>query len=126
MENPKMFHIDKDIIAKNNNVYSPNTCSFVPGIVNTLFCKSKATRGKYPIGVSLESKGNNFRSRCNNPITGIQIEHRGYLTPEAAFNQYKKDKETIIKRIAEQEYAKGNITEECYNAMLSYQVEITD
>ena len=35
-------------------------------------------------------------------------------------------KEYLIKQIAEIEYANGNITERCYNAMMSYQVEITD
>lgn len=126
MENSKEFHIDKDIISKGNKLYSPNTCSFVPAIVNTLFCKSNAARGDYPIGVSLESKRNKFRSRCNDPINNVQIEHGGFLTPEDAFKQYKKDKERIIKKIAQDEFDKGNITKECYNAMLKYQVKITD
>ena len=123
---PKNFHIDKDILLKGNKLYSPDTCCFVPIGVNILFCKADAIRGDYPIGVSLESKGNHFRSRCNNPITGKQIAHSGFLTPESAFEQYKKDKEMIIKQIAEIEYNKGNIIEKCYNAMLNYQVEITD
>lgn len=36
------------------------------------------------------------------------------------------DKEDIIKRVAQIEYNKGNITKSCYDAMLNYEVEITD
>ena len=43
-----------------------------------------------------------------------------------AFNAYKIYKENIIKQVAEIEYLNGNITKRCYDAMLSYEVEITD
>ena len=36
------------------------------------------------------------------------------------------NKEDLIKQVAEIEYAKGNITKQCYNAMMNYEVEITD
>lgn len=126
LENPKNFHIDKDIIVKGNKIYSPETCCFVPAIVNTIFCKSNAVRGDYPIGVSLMSHSSLFRARCNDPFAKKTIEHYGYITPEEAFEQYKKDKEGIIKKIAEQEYNKENITLQCYHAMMNYEVEITD
>lgn len=35
-------------------------------------------------------------------------------------------KEKTIKQIANKEFTSGNITKECYNAMLKYEVEITD
>lgn len=38
----------------------------------------------------------------------------------------KKHKEEIIKRVAEDEYSKGRITKICYDAMMNYEVEITD
>lgn len=126
MENPSSYHIDKDIINKGNKIYAPYNCSFVPGIVNGLFCKSNAIRGKYPIGVSLTPKTSKFRARCNNPLTKKHIVHYGFSTPEAAFEQYKKDKEMIIKQVAQEEYNKGNIIKSCYEAMMKYEVEITD
>ena len=50
-----------------------------------------------------------------------------YSTPENAFYLgYKPFKEDIIKRVAQIEYDNGNITEECYKAMMNYEVEITD
>ena len=47
-------------------------------------------------------------------------------TEHEAFNAYKEYKEGIIKQVAEEEYSNCNITTECYNAMLKYEVEITD
>ena len=61
-----------------------------------------------------------------NPFTGKQ-EHIGLFTSkDGAFNAYKKRKENIIKLVAEQEYANGNITAECMAAMMRYEVEIDD
>lgn len=126
LKDRKKFHIDKDIINKGNKIYCPESCCFVPAIVNTLFCKSEALRGDYPIGVSLSRDKTSFRARCNNPITKEKLEYRDYQTPEEAFKKYKEVKEKIIKEIAQEEYNKGNITEVCYKAMMKYEVEITD
>lgn len=61
-----------------------------------------------------------------NPFTN-KFEYLGfYSTPEKAFYVYKAYKEKIIKQVAEFEYSKGNITEQCYEAMMKYEVEITD
>ena len=43
-----------------------------------------------------------------------------------AFLAYKKAKESYIKQVAKEEYDKGNITKTCYEAMINYEVEITD
>lgn len=120
----KRWGLDKDIIKKGNKVYSPETCCLVPHNVNSLFTKSNATRGKLPIGIT---KNNNaYECNCRNPLTG----ELGYIglghTIEEAFQLYKKYKENIIKQVAKIEYGKGNITKECYGAMMNYKVEITD
>lgn len=39
---------------------------------------------------------------------------------------YKDKKENMIKQMAESEYANGNITKKCYEAMMNYEVEIYD
>lgn len=116
--------IDKDILVKGNKIYSPDTCCLVPQIVNNLFIKSDSTRGDLPIGVS--KKKNGFLSRCRNPITNERDCLGTYSTLNEAFFTYKLHKENLIKQIAEIEYLKGNITKKCYDAMMNYQVEITD
>ena len=82
-------------------------------------------RGNLPIGVKKSSK-NSFLARCSNPITGEREYLGSYSTPFYAFLAYKQYKENIIKQVAELEYSKGNITKRCYDAMLKYEVEITD
>lgn len=110
--------LDKDIIVKNNIVYSPNTCSLVSQKVNSLFIKRKEYRGDYPIGVSKLEKY--YAVDCHGKYIGLRN------TPEEAFDLYKEYKEKIIKQVAQEEYDKGNITKKCYEAMMKYEVEITD
>jgi hypothetical protein len=116
--------IDKDILIKGNKIYSPDTCCLVPLVVNNLFIKSDASRGDLPIGVV--KKRNGFLSRCCNPITNQRDCLGTYTTPNDAFLAYKTHKECLIKKVAQIEYDNGNINNQCYNAMMNYEVEITD
>lgn len=116
--------LDKDIINKGNKIYSPNTCCLVPSYVNTLFIKSDKRRGELPIGVRCAKNKNKYTA-------SISINHNArhlgtYLTPEEAFQVYKQAKEEYIKQVAQEEYSKYNITKRCYEAMMNYEVEITD
>lgn len=122
--NGEKWHLDKDILVKGNKVYSPETCCLVPINVNSLFVKSNATRGNLPIGVGKERK--KYKAQCNNPFTNKTEWLGSFYTVNEAFQAYKTYKENIIKQIAETEYKFGNITEECYRAMVNYVVEIND
>lgn len=122
--NGERWAIDKDILFKDNKIYSPETCCLVPMNVNNLFTKCDAARGDLPIGVCRRKYG--FEACCKNPFTN-KIEYLGlYSTSDIAFNTYKIYKENIIKQVAKIEYDKGNITKQCYEAMMNYKVEITD
>lgn len=123
--NGDRWSIDKDIIFKGNKLYSSETCCLTPQSVNSLFAKGNLVRGDLPIGVC-KSWNNNFLAFCQNPFTNKQENLGYYSTPEKAFQVYKSYKEDIIKQVAEIEYKNGNITEQCYKAMLNYEVEITD
>lgn len=120
----KGWAIDKDIISKGNKIYSPKTCCLVPQNVNSLFVQKNATRGELPIGVSKNYK--NFSVSCQNPLTGRREYLGTYKTMEDAFLVYKKYKENLIKQISNIEYSKGNISKQCYDAMMKYEIEITD
>ena len=124
--NGKKWAIDKDILFKGNKVYSPDTCCLVPDTVNSLFLKSDKRRGDLPIGVSCyDWDGHTYyilsvsRKRYGHPSMYFK-------TPNDAFGYYKNYKEKIIKQVAQTEYSSGNITKECYEAMINYEVEITD
>ena len=120
----KMWAIDKDVLMKGNKIYSPETCCLVPNNVNGLFVKCNSARGNLPIGVS--KKNNGYAVYCQNPFTKENDYLGSYSTLENSFRVYKSYKEKIIKQVAKTEFDKGNITKRCYEAMMNYQVEITD
>ena len=120
----KRWAVDKDILVKGSKIYSPETCCLIPQNVNCLFLKREAERGEYPIGVRYTNDG--FTAVCRDPFLDRSVEIGCYSTPEKAFYAYKKYKENIIKQVAQIEFDNGNITKECYEAMINYEVEITD
>lgn len=119
----KGYNLDKDIISKGNKIYSPSTCCFIPQELNKIFTKRKSRRGEFPIGVII-SKSGKYDSR-------IKIDKKdyylgAYTTIEEAFNAYKNAKERHIRNVAERYFQEGKITERVYNALMKYEVEITD
>jgi len=123
--NQNIFHLDKDIIKKGNKIYSPDVCCFVPQSINCLFTKNNKKRGRLPIGVTRLPNGRYRSQKESGLLFNLGCSHV-VDTPEKAFEIYKIEKEETIKIVAKREYALGNITEKCYNAMMNYQVEITD
>lgn len=117
------YHIDKDILIKHNKVYSPSTCCFVPQEINKTLISSKSSRGILPIGVS-KTKNNMYTARYSH-INSVSTIGR-YKTPMEAFCAYKNAKEQYIKELAENYFQEGKITEKVYNALMMYEVEITD
>lgn len=118
--------IDKDIIVKGNKIYSSETCCLVPKNINNLLLKHDKKRGEYPIGVTKRKSDGMFEVQCSNPLINKYVTVGLYSNEINAFMGYKKYKENIIKKVAELEYNKKNITKQCYNALLDYQVEIDD
>lgn len=119
-------HLDKDILFKRNKVYSPNTCIFVPQSINKLFTKTDKLRGEYPIGVSYDKINKKYRSICSLTKNKKKLHiHLGLFdTQEDAFYVYKDYKENLIKDIANK--YKDKIPKILYNALINYEVEITD
>lgn len=121
--------LDKDILIKGNKIYAPNTCCLVSDNINGLFEKADKSRGNLPIGVKYEKRNNSYYACCRNgdAKTNPHATFLGYASNEIeSFNMYKQYKENVIKSIAQEEYNKGNITKKCYDAMMKYEVEITD
>ena len=117
----KGWHLDKDILVKGNKVYSPETCCFVPQEINVLFTKREVARGDYPIGVSRKNKGGGYQVQ----LSQFRDKYLGtYATPEEAFLAYKQAKEAHIKEVANK--WKDQIDNRVYDALMKYQVEITD
>lgn len=116
------YQIDKDILIKGNKLYSPETCLGVPRRINALFISSRASRGKYPIGVSY--RYGKYVAQINYGSGSVTLGR--YNTVDEAFSVYKKAKEDFIKQVAQEYYDLGEITERVYDALMRYEVEITD
>lgn len=121
--NGNRWALDKDILVKGNKVYSPETCCLVPMSINSLFAKHTNKSYNTPTGIDFV-KGK-FLVRCCS--VSKDRERLGlYETLDEAFHAYKQYKESVIKQLAKREFDANNITKECYNAMMNYEVEITD
>lgn len=115
--------LDKDILVKGNKIYSPDTCVFVPQSINSLFVKANKNRGNLPIGVTYFKRDCVYIAQCR--LENNKTKNLGrFNSPEKAFYEYKKYKEKYIKDVAK-EY-KNKIPNKLYEAMMNYEVEITD
>lgn len=124
------LQVDKDILIKGNKIYSPNTCVMVDSKINNLFIKSNKARGELPIGVSYDNNNHNrYRAYISKTKDAEKKQiHLGYFNnPTNAFYAYKEAKEEYIKEVAD-EYKKKyiNFPQKLYNAMYTYEVEVTD
>ena len=118
--------LDKDIILKNNHVYSPQTCCFVPTEINALLTNRKNHRGNYPQGVTMQRWNNCTRYYASISKNGKKVKLGCYKTPLEAFFAYKSAKEHYVKELATKYFQEGKITQRVYQALMEYQVEITD
>ena len=121
--NGRKFTLDKDILIKGNKVYSEDTCCFVPQEINMLLTTSKSRRGEHPIGVTYDSR----RLLPFQATVSIEGKNRilsSCASSEEAFYIYKQAKESVIKSVAEK--YKDFIDLRVYEALMCYEVEITD
>ena len=128
--NGEQMCLDKDILYKENNLYSPDTCIIVSERINKLFIKQQRKRGEYPIGVTTvyRRKVLKLYVQCNVFKEGRMMKkHLGDFPlnrPFQAFYAYKTFKENYIKQVAD-EY-KDLIPKKLYDAMYKYEIEIND
>ena len=86
--------LDKDFLG-DGKLYSPKTCCFVEGWLNTLFTDRRRARGKWPLGVDYHKQTQKFRAILSVNSTG---KHLGYFdTPEEAHKIYLKAKREYVQ-----------------------------
>lgn len=110
------FHLDKDILCKDCKIYSPETCAFVPVEINN-FIKGSHKDNGLPKGV-IKTNNATYQVILCGKYLGV------YKTIEQAFQICKTARENHIKTLAEKWH--GKIEERVYQAMINYNVEITD
>lgn len=107
------FHLDKDILVKGNKVYSPETCCFVPVEINSLVKNFNRRNGKS--GVQKQKK---FISKITK--NGKTIYLGSFKTEDEAHNRYIVERKIHVKSLAD--VYKNKITENCYIALLNYEL----
>lgn len=116
-------HLDKDLLIKNNKIYSSATCVFVPERINKLINIKR--NQNLPIGVTYIARRERYISSIRKGGKRVRL---GYFhNPLDAFAVYKEAKESYIKQVADlykSRYPQFPVT--LYNALYKYTVEIDD
>ena len=117
------WHLDKDLLTKGNKVYNEDSCVFIPNDINLLLTKREALRGEHLIGVCWHNASKAFVAQVGK--SKGRSEWLGCFNTELeAFNVYKVAKESFVKEQAEK--WQSQIDPRAYEALMNYQVEITD
>ena len=129
----QIMHLDKDILYKNNKLYSPKRCVIVPGTINDLIVIPVLT--DLPIGIRKEISGSySARVRFNSLGYNIYQEKR-FNTIKGAMRYYEREKKKVIILCANyfkdafiKEYGRDAFNHNdfkfktLYNALLNYKV----
>lgn len=94
-------HLDKDILSRGNNIYSPETCRFVDGKLNMFLTDRKNFRGEWPIGVYWNKSRRKFISQCQNPFTGKNEFLGAFICPNEAHEAWRKYKHYLACKWAD-------------------------
>lgn len=104
--------LDKDLICKSSNIYSPETCVFISHFLNTLF-EDRGTEKK------IEQTGDG-KFKVYMYILNKKIEGDIYDTESEALQGFYNLKKKYIEKVAEK--SKGSVPDYVYEAMLNWKV----
>lgn len=116
----KGWCLDKDILVKDNRIYSPKTCCFVPNEINSYIANYRGIKNRQqkdlPVGVSLFKKQNLYRARVNDSITKKSIV-KYFKNAEDAAEAYKEMKKVQIVKLADK--WKDEISPKVYKSLIT-------
>ena len=121
------YHLDKDILVKGNRVYGPDTCCFVPKVLNLMVNDGGKKKNGLPLGVcmgrkdSKDYKKNPLKYYVSDGKYGVRC---AFDTPEEAFLAYKESRELVIREAAKKFYDNGEISEKVYDALMGFEIEM--
>lgn len=93
------WQLDKDLLVKNNKIYCPEKCCFIPARLNKALAVNKITNKTLPLGVAL----NKGKYTVTMNINGYPKYFGIYKTPEEAFEVYKEKRLEYLYTIASEE-----------------------
>lgn len=88
-------HLDKDLLLRDNKLYSPETCLFVTHEVNSFMTEDKSNKGDLPTGVTVDLrwKTPKYKAMGRDSRTGKAVYLGQFSTPELASSAYKTHKQ---------------------------------
>lgn len=111
VKNGECMQLDKDILIRDNKLYSPYTCLIVPKRINMMFMtKARENDADLPNAICRCVKG--FKAAYNGKSLGV------FKTLEEAINAHDTEKRIHIKQVAEE--FRGRIQPKLYDAMLRW------
>ena len=96
--------LDKDILIKNNKVYSPESCVLIDRLVNSFITENCTRRGDCLIGATrreYSDKVTKYEATCRNPITKDKDYLGGFdteLEAHLSWRQRKSEMVDLLKR----------------------------
>lgn len=95
------YSIDKDIIKIGNKEYSPESCCYVPKIINSMTARTNMAVSNSLTGASFNSGRDAWQSGCRNPLTK-KNEYLGLFSSEVlAHKAWAKRKSEIAIEVCE-------------------------
>lgn len=105
------FQLDKDILVRDNKIYSKDTCCFVPPAINGVIVNIEG------LGVSFDNHKQKYRASMSYKGKGKHLGY--YTTAEDANTAYKQAKKIYVNEIVDEYLTKGDITRDIADALLS-------
>lgn len=95
------MELDKDLLVQNNKVYSPETCLFLPKLVNNILARNRRVKNKRLLGANYNKINKRFYATCS-----INAKHNYigcFVTELEAHEAYKEFKYKYIREMAERQ-----------------------
>lgn len=95
------WQMDKDLLTDDRQ-YSPTSCIYVPGWLNTFTNDCGGRRGALMIGVTFEKRIGRFRATCSNPSIGTNERLGCFLTETEAHVAWLRRKLALAKELKDE------------------------
>lgn len=98
------YELNMDILVPFSSEYSPETCVFVPGIVNMFFNGKSSSRNEYLPGILFarsNKKGLTYTPIFNDPFTNKKVYMGSYSSELEAHLAWKEKKHETANKLAD-------------------------
>ena len=93
--------LDKDLLVKDNKLYSPETCMFVDSKVNKFITESQRNNSTGFTGVHFNTNLNKYVAQCSGSLTSMKSYLGCFDTPEEAHEAWRKRKHELAQILAD-------------------------